>query len=362
MTAMNWPDILHKLAAGHDLDADATAAVMATIVAGEATDAQIAAFAMALKCKGETAAEVRGLVAGLLEVAVPLEIEAPALDIVGTGGDQHHSVNLSTISSLIAAGAGATVVKHGNRAASSRCGSADVLEYLGVAIDMPAPAVAACVEQIGIGFCFAPIFHPAFRFAGPARKQMGIPTVFNILGPLANPAQPQASLIGAADLRLAPVMAEVFQAAQRRAIVVRGLDGLDEFTVNADNQVWDVSTGAEILELQLSAADVALDTGPISDLRGGDIATNAAVVTEILAGNTHGALATVRAAALFNAAAALVVYDQACDGDVFGFVGDTLPVRISQALTVATESVDSGAAALKLQAWQRFSATVMPSV
>jgi anthranilate phosphoribosyltransferase len=192
----NWGDTLGALLDGGSLTEQQCRAAMAQIVAGDATPAQIAGFVVALRAKGETAPEVIGLVEAMLDVAVPLPYSGPALDIVGTGGDRSHSVNISTLSAIVAAGAGAVVIKHGNRAASSRCGSADVLEELGVRIDLDPDGVLACVDRAGIGFCFAPVFHPAMRFAGPPRRELGIPTVFNILGPLANPAQPSASLVG----------------------------------------------------------------------------------------------------------------------------------------------------------------------
>src|SRR4051794_37127445 len=203
----SWPDVLSALLRGESLTADVTAWAMGEVMGGEATPAQLAAFAVALRAKGETADEVSGLVRSMLGHAHRVIVTGPAVDTCGTGGDRAHTVNISTMAALVVRGAGATVVKHGNRAASSQCGSADLLEELGVVVDLPPAAVSSCIEQTRIGFCFAPVFHPAFRYTAVPRREMGIPTVFNFLGPLTNPAQPSAQAVGASDPRMAPVMA-----------------------------------------------------------------------------------------------------------------------------------------------------------
>lgn len=352
--AFSWPAVLGALLDRGELAADTCRAAMAQIVAGEATPAQIAGFAVALRAKGETAAEVAGLVAAMLDVAVPLPYAGPALDIVGTGGDQLHSVNISTIAAIVAAGAGATVIKHGNRAASSQCGSADVLAELGVRIDLDPDGVSRCIDQAGIGFCFAPTFHPALRHAGPPRRELGIPTVFNILGPLANPARPAASLVGAADVRLAPVMAQVFADGGRRAMVVRGSDGLDEVTVSGPTQVWDATCpgpAGHVRETEVSPARAGVPESPVADLVGGDAATNAAIARAVLAGDTGGNLGAVRAAVLLNAGLALVVWDAAIEAGDYGPVTDSAVDRLQRALPVAAESIDSGRAAGVLARW-----------
>lgn len=352
--AFSWPAVLGALLDRGELAADTCRAAMAQIVAGEASPAQIAGFAVALRAKGETAAEVAGLVAAMMDVAVPLPFAGPALDIVGTGGDQLHSVNISTIASIVAAGAGATVIKHGNRAASSSCGSADVLAELGVRIDLDPDGVSRCIDRAGIGFCFAPTFHPALRHAGPPRRELGIPTVFNILGPLANPARPAASLVGAADVRLAPVMAQVFAESGRRAMVVRGSDGLDEVTVSGPTQVWDATEaaiGAQVRATEVAPGDAGLAESPVADLVGGDAPANAAIARAVLAGETDGTLGAVRAAVLLNAALALVVWDAAIGADEFGPTGDSAADRLRRAVPAAAESIDSGRAAGVLARW-----------
>jgi anthranilate phosphoribosyltransferase len=345
--AVNWAEIVGMLLAGNDLTAEQSRAVMATVVAGDATDAQIAGFAVALRAKGETATEVDGLVTAMLDVSVPMLATPTALDIVGTGGDASNSVNISTLAAVVAAAAGAVVVKHGNRAASSRCGSADVLEALGVSLELSPDGVARCVSEAGIGFCFAPTFHPAMRFAGPARRQLGVPTVFNILGPLANPAQPVASLIGVADRRLAPVIAGVFLSRGRRALVVRGNDGLDEITVSGPTEVWEV-TSRSVAHTTISPEDLGLPDLDPADLGGGDAATNAETARRILAGESTGSLRTVRQAVVLNAAAGLVVYQDAASG----VDSDTsLSQRMGEQIKVVNEAIDSGAAARTLENW-----------
>ncbi len=354
MATFSWPEVLVRLVVGEDLDSDLCRAVMGAIVSGEATDAQIAGFAVALRAKNETAAEVDGLVAAMLEVSVPLEFDADALDIVGTGGDLSHSINISTLASLVAAGAGATVIKHGNRAASSKCGSADVLAELGVKIDLPPAAVLTCVEEVGVGFCFAPVFHPALRFAGPARRELGIPTVFNILGPLANPAQPSASLIGAADQRLAPVMARVFAQRGRHALVVRGHDGMDEVAIGGDTDVWDTTDeGVRGFRVGPTMADLPL-LDP-ADLRGGDAAFNAATIVSVLEGGAQGRLGAVRQAAVLNAAAALVAWDAATGTHAYGDPAQATGHRLAAAIPAAEEAIDSGRARDVLARWSAVS-------
>lgn len=348
--SVQWGEVLGTLVAGEHLPEDVCRQVMAAIVSGGATEAQIAAFAVALRAKGETAEEVSGLVSAMLDASVPLPIDSQALDVVGTGGDLAHTVNVSTIAALVAAGAGAVVVKHGNRAATSKCGSADVLEALGVRIDLPPAGVAECVGEVGIGFCFAPVFHPAMRYAGSPRRQIGIPTVFNILGPLSNPAQPSASLIGAADARLAPVMAEVLAARNRRAAVVRGADGLDEITIGGYSDIWE-TTATGVRPARVEPTLLGLPHNDVRDLRGGDAQFNAQVLRDVLDGHTDGPLASVREAVLLNAAAALVVWDAACGLGAYGVADERFHIRLQRALPVAAESVAGGAARAVLERW-----------
>ncbi|MBC7373784.1 MAG: anthranilate phosphoribosyltransferase, partial [Frankiales bacterium] len=241
--ATSWPGVLSALLAGIDLTTADTAWVMGEVMAGDATPAQVAGFAVALRAKGETAAEVAGLVEVMLAEAAPVSVTGRVVDTCGTGGDRSNTVNLSTMAALVVAGAGVPVVKHGNRAASSACGSADLLEQLGVAVDLPPAAVGPCLEQAGIAFCFAPVFHPGMRHAAVPRRDLGVATVFNILGPLTNPARPAAQAVGVSDARLAPVMAGVLAARGTDALVFRGDDGLDELTITGPSTVWVVRDG-----------------------------------------------------------------------------------------------------------------------
>jgi anthranilate phosphoribosyltransferase len=335
--AGSWAGLLGSLVAGTDLSAEDTAWAMDLIMSGEATPAQVAGFVVALRAKGETSAEVRGMADAMLQHARTLDITQRAVDIVGTGGDRSGSVNISTMASIVLAASGVTVVKHGNRAASSKCGTADVLEELGVAIDLPPAAVARCVEEVGIGFCFAPVFHPAFKHAGAPRREIGIPTAFNVLGPLTNPARPAAGLIGCADRRMAPVVAEVFAARGNAALVVRGDDGMDEITTTGASTLWVVNDGM-VREDALDPQDFGIARSRPEDLQGGDAKDNADVVRELLAGATG----PVRDAVLLNAAGACVAYDGP---------GTDLRTQFEAGLTRVAEAIDSGAAAALLDRW-----------
>jgi anthranilate phosphoribosyltransferase len=335
----SWPALLTQLIAGTDLDTDDTAWAMDQVMSGAATPAQVAAFLVALRVKGETPAEIAGLADGMLAHACQLQVPQRAVDVVGTGGDRAHTVNISTMAALVTAAAGAPVIKHGNRAASSRCGAADVLEALGVSIDLDPAHVAQCVAEAGIGFCFAPLFHPAMRHATAVRREIGIPTAFNFLGPLTNPAQPDACLIGCADLRMAPVMAQVLAGRGVSALLVRGDDGLDEITTTTTTSVWVIDGGA-VRRDQVDPAALGVPVARREDLRGGDAATNAEVVRRLLAGD-HG---PVRDAVLLNSAAALVAH---C-GPTDDLVGD-----LRGTAQRAAEAVDSGAAAALLEDWAR---------
>ncbi|MEW2381956.1 anthranilate phosphoribosyltransferase [Micromonospora sp. NPDC047707] len=341
MGERTWPHLLSALLRGEELSTADTAWAMGEIMSGSAAPAQIAGFAVALRAKGETAAEVAGLVEAMLGHAVlvqlPDELRASALDVVGTGGDLAHTVNISTMASLVVAGAGVRVVKHGNRAASSSCGTADVLEYLGLPLDLGPEGVAACVAEAGIGFCFAARFHPGMRHAGPVRRELGVPTAFNFLGPLTNPARPRAAAVGCFDARMAPVMADVFAARGDSVLLMRGEDGLDEFTTAAPTRVW-AAQGGTVREALLDAADLGLPRATLADLRGGDAAYNAGVVRRLLAGETG----PVRDAVLVNAAAALATQGP-LDGD--------LTEALRAGLARAAESIDSGAAARVLDRW-----------
>jgi anthranilate phosphoribosyltransferase len=335
--ARTWPSLLNRLLAGRDLAAEDAAWAMREIMTGEATPAQIAAFVVALRAKGESAGEVAGLAAEMLAQATPVQLSQACVDIVGTGGDGAHTVNISSMAAVVAAAAGVPVAKHGGRAASSSSGSADVLEALGVAIDLPAKAVARCVAEAGIGFFFAPVFHPGMRHAAVPRREMGIATVFNFLGPLTNPARPVAGAIGCADPRMAPVMAAVLAGRGMRALVFRGDDGLDELTTATTSSVWVVRDG-EVAPDRVDPA--ALGIGPPADgaLRGGDPAFNAAVFRRVM----DGEAGPVRDAVLLNAAAALAAFEERAE---------RLHDALAAGLARAAAAVDDGRAAAQLDRW-----------
>jgi anthranilate phosphoribosyltransferase len=335
--ACRWPTLLGQLIAGIDLDVQDTTWAMDQVMSGVATPAQVAAFVVALRVKGETSAEIAGLAAGMLAHACRIRLSQRAVDVVGTGGDQAHTVNISTMAALVTAAAGAPVVKHGNRAASSQCGAADVLEALGVAIDLGPEQVARCVAEVGIGFCFSPVFHPAMRHAAGVRREIGISTAFNFLGPLTNPAQPGTALVGCADLRMAPVIAQVLADRRVSALVVRGDDGLDEITTTTTTSIWVVEAGV-VRRDRLDPAALGVPMGRREDLRGGDAAANANAVRRLLAGDRG----PVRDAVLLNAAAALVAYHGSGGKPL-----DDLPAMTQR----AAKAVDSGAAAALLERW-----------
>jgi len=318
---------------------------MDQIMSGAATPAQIAAFGVSMTMKRPTAGEVRDLADTMLRYAlrVPTDVIGnDTVDIVGTGGDGSNTVNLSTMAAIVVAAAGVPVVKHGNRAASSRSGGADMLEALGVRIDLGPEEVARSVSEVGIGFCFAPVFHPSYKYAGPPRREIGVPTVFNLLGPLANPASPRAGLIGCAFSDLAEVMAGVFAARGSSVLVVHGDDGLDELTTTTTSTIWRVRAGT-INKLTFDPLGFGFPRAQISDLVGGDAEANAEQARNVFA----GAVGAVRDAVVLNAAGAMVAYA--------GLSSDAewLPPWES-ALGRAAEAIDSGAAERLLARWVRF--------
>lgn len=311
---------------------------MNSIMSGEASPAQVAGFLVALRSKGETVDELAGLVEAMIANANPIDIAGEKLDIVGTGGDQQNTVNISTMAALISAGAGAKVVKHGNRAASSTSGSADVLEALGVRLDLPIPRVALNAEEAGITFCFAQVFHPSMRHAAVARRELGVPTAFNFLGPMINPANVQASAVGVANEQMAPLVAGVLAKRGSRGLVFRGNDGLDELTTTGPSHVWEIRNG-EVVESVFDPRELGIRQATLEELRGGDAVANAAVVRAVLS----GAPGPARDAALLNAAAGLVAFDLDAVGP--------LAERMAAAMKRAEESIASGAAAAVLDRW-----------
>ncbi len=327
-----WPHTLTRVIAHQALSADQAAEAMRVIMSGEASAGQIGGFLMALRTKGETVDELEGLARTALGFAHPVTAGTPVVDTCGTGGDRSGTFNISTIAALVVAGAGVPVAKHGNRAASSRCGSADVLEALSVKIDLDAGGVERCISEAGIGFMFAPVFHPAAANAGPVRRELRVPTVFNFLGPLTNPARPSAQVVGVSDERMAPLMAEVLARRGTRAKVVRGEDGLDELTTTGISTVFDVRDG-EVREGHLDPAGLGLARASLGDLQGGDAGGGAAIAREVLS----GAPGPRRDVVLLNAAATL---------EVAGVVAD-----LAEGMRVAAMSIDTGAASATLDRW-----------
>jgi anthranilate phosphoribosyltransferase len=337
--AHSWPSLLGQLINGESLTADAAAWAMNEIMEGAATPAQIAGFGIALRMKGETPAEVDGLASAMLQLATPLSIPGRLTDLVGTGGDRARTVNISTMGAIVAAAAGARIAKHGNRAASSACGAADVLEALGVVIDLPPAATEKLALETGMVFLFAPLYHPALRHTAVPRREVGVPTVFNFLGPVANPARPQAQAVGVADPRMGSVLAGVLARRGSSALVFHGDDGLDELTTTGPSTVWIAESGA-VAETRFDPAEIGIPRCEPADLRGGDPPQNAAVVRSVLAGEGG----PVRETVLLNAGAALVAEAGAADPA-------QLNTSLAHGYARAAEAVDSGAAASLLDTW-----------
>lgn len=328
---MDWPNVLGTLSAREDLTLETAHDAMASVMSGEATPAQISAFIVALRIKGETVAEMTGLVRAMREAAVAVHVDGDIVDTAGTGGDRSHTFNISTTAALVAAGAGAKVAKHGNRSASSLSGSADVLEALGVRIDLAPEHTVRLIDETNFGFFFAPLYHPAMRHAGPVRRELGIPTVFNFLGPLANPAGARRQSIGVSDPKMAERMIGVLQnLGAEYAFVVHGEDGLDEVTTTGPTYVYRLRNG-EVTHAEFTPEDFGVERSSLDALIGGDAATNAAITKAVLAGEKGPR----RDATLINAAPAIVVA-----GLATGFV---------DGVQLAAEAIDSGAAARVLE-------------
>ena len=332
-TAGAWPGVIRRLLGGQDLGRDVARAALERILAGEATDAQIAAFLVGLAAKGGSPDEVAGLVEAMLDASVPLDLSDPdaTVDIVGTGGSTAlggRAFNVSTMASIVAAAAGATVCKHGNRKASSTSGSTDLLEALGVEVDLDGPGVVACIREAGVGFAFARMFHPAMRHVAPVRTELGVPTVFNLLGPLSHPGRAGRQVLGVTDAAQVDLVAGVLRRRNvRRAWVVRGADGLDELTTTDVTEVIEIRDGTEVDRFQVVPEALGLERVRSEDIAVGDPEQNAAAATSVLEGRPG----PVRDMVVLNAAAALVVADVADD--------------LADGLTRAAEAVDSGRAA-----------------
>ncbi|MDP9242165.1 MAG: anthranilate phosphoribosyltransferase [Actinomycetota bacterium] len=327
-----WPSILSRLTSGEHLSTEEASAAMRTIMEGNATPGQIGGFLMALRTKGETVDELEGFATTALEFARPVHAAEPVLDTCGTGGDRSGTFNISTVSALVVAGAGVAVAKHGNRAATSSCGSADLLEAFGIKIDLDPAGVEHCLRDAGIAFMFAPVFHPAAAHAGPVRRELRVPTVFNFLGPLTNPARPAAQVIGVSDPQMLPLVADVIARRGIRAKVFRGEDGLDELTTTGLSEVYEIANG-EVRETTLDPSTLGLTRVPSDRLTGGDVARNVAIAEEVLS----GAEGPHRDVVLLNAAAGLQVAGRA----------DSM----SDGLELAARSIDSGDARGTLDRW-----------
>jgi anthranilate phosphoribosyltransferase len=337
-----WPRTLQRLVSHESLSAQEAADAMRAIMSGDVTPGQVGGFLMALRTKGETVDELDGLARTVLEFANPVTPPAPVLDTCGTGGDRSGTFNISTLSAIVVAGAGVPVAKHGNRAASSHCGSADLLEALGVAIDLDAAGVRRCLADAGIGFMFAPVFHPAFRHAGPVRGELGVPTSFNFLGPLTNPARPVAQVVGVSDERMLPLMAEVLARRGIRARLFRGEDGLDELTTTGASIVLDVRDG-EVVQSRLDPTEHGIPRASRDDLRAGGPAESARVARGVLGGEPG----PKRDVVILNAGAALEVAGAAPDLD--------------GGISLAGESIDQGKAASMLDRWVEVSTAASSS-
>lgn len=351
---LSWPSVLTRVIAGEHLSVAESSWAMEQVMAGEATSAQLAGLLVALRAKGETVDEIVGFRDAILSFAAPIDVDPLAVDIVGTGGDRFGTVNVSTMASIVAAAAGARVIKHGNRAATSKSGSSDVLAALGVNLDLDAEDISRVLDEVGIAFVFAARFHPGFRHAGPTRAELGIPTVFNFLGPLSNPARPLASAIGVAAADKVPLVVGVFQARNEAfALVFRGEDGLDELTTTGPSRLWQISRGV-VSEHLIDPADFGIPRAEIADLLGGDPAHNADVARRVVAGERG----PVRDIVVLNAAAALVALDLATDAAT---AARDIRDRFALAIDRAAAAIDSGAADAKLAAWARASNAALHS-
>lgn len=334
-----WPDLITRLVGGRDLTQDEIRWAMGEILQGAASPVQVAGFAVALRAKGETVDELSGMADVMLEFATPIALDHEAVDVVGTGGDRANTVNVSTMAAITAAAAGARVVKHGNRAASSACGTADVLEQVGVVLDLPPASQQGVMDRAGLVFLFAAGYHSSLRHVSPVRRELAISTTFNFLGPMANPARPNAQAIGVADPRMASLIAGVLAGRGARGLIFHGGDGLDELTTTTTSQVWLIRDG-EVRETVFDPAQLGMPRAKVADLVGGPPETNAWILHETLAGKPG----PVQDIVVLNAAAALLAYE---GPDLDAPVHDQLRERLERARAV----LHDGSATAKLDAW-----------
>lgn len=344
MEEPTWPGLISALISRRDLGAGETAWAMDQVMSGNTSPATLAGFLTALATKGETVDELRGLADSMLAHAQVIELPTETLDIVGTGGDRARTVNISSMAALVLAGAGIPVVKHGNRASSSASGSADLIEALGVSLAMPVERVEQALSAVGITFLFANLFHPSMRFAAPTRRELGVATAFNVLGPLTNPGRPRANAIGVSSARHAPLVAGVLAERGNSALVFRGSNGLDELTTTALNEVW-VVAGGEVSYSELDATRLGLPASTVDDLRGADPAHNAMVARQVLAGATG----VISDAVALNAAAGMVAHGLA------GTREGSLEDRLAAGVAIARDVLHAGRAQDVLERWVAFS-------
>jgi len=344
MNNHSWPTVLSALLAGEDLNRESAGWAMRQIMSGEASEGQIGAFMMALRSKGETVHELAGLVDVMLDNAVVLNTGSDAVDIVGTGGDLVGTVNISSMASIVAAASGVPVLKHGSRSASGKTGSSEMLEVLGIKLDLAPAQVADVFREVGITFFYAPVFHPAMRWVAPVRKQLGVPTTFNFLGPLANPAQPIATALGVANQTIAPVMAQELAMRGRTALVFRSDDGLDELSTTELNRVIQVH-GGEVTATEIDARDFGLARASQAQLLGGDAKHNAEVASKLFAGEEFENSAAIFDVVVLNAAGGIAAYELAKGSK------NDLPALMESAIARAKSAIESGAAKHKLVQW-----------
>lgn len=339
MGAPTWPDLTTRLIRRQDLNSSDVHWAMGEILSGLASPVQVAAFAVALRAKGETVEELSGMADVMLDLATPIDLDREAVDVVGTGGDRANTVNISTMAAIVSAAAGARVVKHGNRAASSACGTADVLEQVGVVLDLPPQVQQSVMDEAGLVFLFAAHYHASLRHAAAVRRELAVSTTFNFLGPMANPARPHAQAIGVADERMAGLVAGVLAGRGARGLIFHGGDGLDELTTTTTSRVWLIADG-EVRETTLDPLELGIPRAQVADLVGGSPETNAWILRETFEGK-QGA---VRDIVSLNAAAALLAFE---GPDLDARLSDQLGERVERARTV----IDEGAAAAKLDQW-----------
>lgn len=343
---ITWPRLTSQLLHGQELSVDEARWAMREVMSGEAAAIPLAGFLVALQAKGVTPAELGALADEMIAHARTVDVTREAIDIVGTGGDLAQTVNISTMASMVIASTGRTVVKHGNRASSSKSGSADVLEALGVRLDLPVSRVEQLVGEIGMTFLFAQVFHPSMRYAVEARKGLGVPTVMNILGPITNPARPRASAVGVAHPEIAPIVARVFADRGTSALVFRGHDGLDELTVTAPSDIWEVR-GGEVRQHVLDPTQLlGIELSDHDALRGGTAQENAQVARDLFAGRRDGRLGPVRDAVLLNAASGILAFDGIAQSAADGF-----EERFTAAYQTVQDALDSGRPAALVEQW-----------